>query len=92
MKAKIDEDVSLLLVGLMEVAKTDQERAKVDALRERCRKEGPSALHKFMHEEPMILRLLDLAYGKEAVDMFLLKAAEEMRIDLDDLVKKKRIK
>lgn len=85
----MDEDVAKLLVGLMEVAKTDEERAKVDALRERCRKEGPGPFHKFMHEEPMILRLFDLAYGKEAVEMSLLKAAEEMRIDLDNLLKKK---
>jgi hypothetical protein len=84
----MDENVSLLLVGLMEVAKTDQERAKVDALSERCRKEGPSALRKFMQEEPMILRLLDVAYGKEVVDIALGKAAEKMGVDLDDLLKK----
>jgi hypothetical protein len=89
MKANMDENVSLLLVGLMEVAKTDQERAKVDALRERCRKEGPGALRRFMHEEPMVLRFLDVAYGKEAVDIALEKAAEKMGVDLDDLLKKK---
>jgi len=88
----MDGDVSKLLVGLMEVAKTDQERAKVDALRERCRKEGPSALQKFMHEEPMVLRLLDQAYGKEAVDVALEKAAEKMGVDLNDLLKKNRTK
>jgi hypothetical protein len=85
----MDEDVTRLLVVLMEVAKTDQERAKVDALRERCRKEGRSALRKFMHEDPMVLRLLDMAYGKEVVDIALERAAEKMGIDLDDLVKKK---
>jgi hypothetical protein len=84
----MDKGIATLLVGLMEVARTDEERAKVDALRERCRKDA-GEFHRFLVDEPMIsLRLFDLALGKEAVDMSLLKAAEEMGINLDDLQKK----
>jgi hypothetical protein len=85
----MEKDLANLLLGLMEVARTDHERAKVDVLRERCRKDGPSAVKGFMLEEPIIaLRLFDLAYGKEAVDLSLLKAAEEMGVDLDEMKKK----
>lgn len=59
-------------------------------MRERCRKDGPCAVTRFMLEEPIIaLRLFDLALmGKEAVDLSLLKAAEEMGVDLDEMNKK----
>jgi hypothetical protein len=86
----MDEDILKLLDGLVEVAETAQERAKVYALRDRWLKEGPDAIKKFLHEEPMVLRLLDKIYGEEAVDIALMKAADEMGVDLDELKKKLR--
>ena len=79
-----------VLRGLDEVAQTGEERAKVDALRERWQREGHSAFKQFLQQEPLlVLRLADLAFGKEEVDLSLMNAFDKMGVDPQKFLKKK---